>query len=574
MTPSVHAQLRDCVTALYRWAGAAALGRLALLMLASAATEGLGFTLLPVLLASLDGGMASAKGGMGDLIGWLGPWGGLPALLALFVTVVVVRSALAWRRETAMAAIRLGFVEVLRVRLFRAVAGAEWRFVAGQARAELSNLLGGDVARLGLGCFHLLKLPTVLAMLVAQALAAVYIASAIGLIAVGCAFGIGVLIRMKATTVQRLGGDLTYKQGRLFSEILGFLEGLKPAKSHACEHEHVNAFATVAASMCERTCTFVEGGARMRMVAQVAAAVALAVLVWLAVTFGHLATATLMVLAVILARMMPLLQEAQESWDGIVHMLPTYDAITSAERRFLAAAENMDEASPPGLAHGIRMHDVGFRHDGDGPFLLRGVDAVVPAGLITALVGSSGAGKTTVADMLLGLLVPEEGTITVDGVPLSGGLRRAWRRTVAYVPQDPFLLNASVRDNLRWAAPGASMPAMERALSLASADQIVAALPNGLDTIVGDRGSRLSGGERQRIVLAQALLRQPSFLVLDEATSGLDMDTERVVLEALSALRGRMTVLVIAHRPAMIAIADRVLEVADGRVTEQTVRTG
>ena len=569
MTSSVYSQLRDCGAALYRWAGGAKLGGLAILMLTSAGTEGIGFALLAPLLAVIDGGVVQ-KGALGEMLTLIGPGADLSSLLALFVAVVSLRSVLAWRRESAMAAIRLGFVDNLRVRLFQAVADAEWRHVARQPRSELSSLLGGDLARLGLGCFHLLKLPTVLVMLVAQAITAVYIAPDVGLVAVGCAVAIGVLIRMKAATVQRLGGDLSDKQGRLFSEISGFLEGLKPAKSHACEQAHVSAFAAVTAAMCERTYAFLEGGARMRMVAQVVAALGLAILVWLAVGLGHLATATLMVLAVILARMMPLLQEAQQSWDGIVHMLPAYSAIKTAELRCLAASESMvDTPSPPFLRE-IRMRNVGFRHEECGPFLFEGVDAVVPAGRVTALIGLSGAGKTTIADLMLGLLSPETGEITVDGTPLTGALRRAWRRTAAYVPQDPFLLNASVRDNMLWAEPSATLAAIERALAMASIDRVVAALPQGLDTIVGDRGSRLSGGERQRLVLAQALLRQPKFLVLDEATSGLDIEAEQAVTAALSALRCTTTVLVIAHRPAMIAAADRIIEIVDGKLIERT----
>lgn len=569
MSGVIRSQLRDCVIGLHHWAGSGKLVRLALLMLTSAATEGLGFMLLPALLGSLEKGAMPGTGRLGAMIDQIGSWADLSTLLVLFVTVVSLRSVLAWRREAAMAAIRLGFVENLRVRLFRAIAGAEWRFVARQPRAEWSNLLAGDVARLGLGCFHLLKLPTVLVMLAAQSVAAVSVAAEVGLIAVGCALGLGIVIRMRAATVHGMGDDLTNKQGRLFSEISGFLEGLKPAKSHAGERMHVSAFVAVTASMRERSYAYLEGGARMRMVVQVVAAIGLAILVWLAVELGHLATATLMVLAVILARMMPLLQEAQQSWEGIIHMLPTYDAIVSAERRCLAAAEATDEVTPPILAHDITLRNVGFRHNEEGAFLIRGVNATIAAGRITALVGPSGVGKTTTADLLLGLLIPEEGEITVDDLPLTGARRRAWRRNVAYVPQDPFLLHASLRDNMLWAAPEASPEDIARALAMAAVDHVVAAMPQGLDTVVGDRGSRLSGGERQRFVLAQALLRRPSFLVLDEVTSGLDMEAEKAVSEALAALRGEMTILLIAHRPAMIAIADRIIEVSDGKLSER-----
>jgi ATP-binding cassette subfamily C protein len=190
----------------------------------------------------------------------------------------------------------------------------------------------------------------------------------------------------------------------------------------------------------------------------------------------------------------------------------------------------------------------------------------LPARSTTALVGPSGAGKTTIADLAVGLLAPASGRVLIDGAALTGGLVARWREAVAMVPQDVFLFHDTIRANLLWARPSASESDLWQALALASAETFVRRLPACLDTVVGDRGERLSGGERQRIALARGLLRQPALLVLDEATSSLDAGNEAAVLDALAMLHGRMTILVIAHQHSTLRDADQVITVADGRV--------
>jgi ATP-binding cassette subfamily C protein len=206
------------------------------------------------------------------------------------------------------------------------------------------------------------------------------------------------------------------------------------------------------------------------------------------------------------------------------------------------------------------------RPDGRPVEVLHGVTLELPARATTALVGPSGAGKTTIADLAVGLLAPASGRVLVDGATLTGGLVARWREAVAMVPQEVFLFHDTIRANLLWARPLASEPDLWRALALASAETFVRRLPSGLDTVAGDRGERLSGGERQRIALARALLRNPALLVLDEATSSLDAGNEAAVLDALATLHGRITILVIAHQHSALRDADQVITVADGRV--------
>ncbi|WP_022927602.1 ABC transporter ATP-binding protein [Patulibacter americanus] len=200
--------------------------------------------------------------------------------------------------------------------------------------------------------------------------------------------------------------------------------------------------------------------------------------------------------------------------------------------------------------------------------VLRGLDIDVPAGETHAIVGATGAGKSTVVKLLLRLYDPESGQVTVGGVPADELSFAALRGTVGYVGQDTFLFDGSVADNLRYGAPDADDTALVRAAELAEAHGFVAALPHGYDTPVGERGIKLSGGQRQRLTIARALVRDPAILVLDEATSAVDNETEAAIQRSLLRVSRDRTTIVIAHRLSTIRHADRIHVMDAGRVTE------
>jgi ATP-binding cassette subfamily C protein len=220
------------------------------------------------------------------------------------------------------------------------------------------------------------------------------------------------------------------------------------------------------------------------------------------------------------------------------------------------------------VQRGISLHQVTLTYPQRTQPTLQGVDLHLPVRTTTALIGASGAGKSTVADVLLGLLAPDAGELRVDDVPITGAARLRWRQAVAYVPQETFLFHASIRDNLLWGKPTASEAELQSALQQAAAD-FVMQLPEGLATVVGDGGICLSGGERQRVALARALLTQPSLLILDEATSALDPNNETRIREALENLHGDVTVVLIGHRLATLEHADQVIVLGQGRVLAQ-----
>ena len=222
------------------------------------------------------------------------------------------------------------------------------------------------------------------------------------------------------------------------------------------------------------------------------------------------------------------------------------------------------------LNKSIQFNDVSFHYSESDKWILKDANLEIQKNTSVALIGASGAGKTTAADLILGILEPQEGTVTIDGVDIKKCMK-SWHEDIGYIPQVIYLMDDNIRANVAFGIPEEEIDdaAIEKALREAQLDQFVHALPDGLDTMIGDRGVKLSGGQRQRIGIARALYRNPNVLVLDEATSALDSDTEREVMEAIDGLHGTRTLIVIAHRLSTLRKCDKIYEVGNGRFTER-----
>jgi ATP-binding cassette, subfamily B, bacterial len=217
----------------------------------------------------------------------------------------------------------------------------------------------------------------------------------------------------------------------------------------------------------------------------------------------------------------------------------------------------------------VAFEDVSFRYDKDGALTLDDINALVPAGTTTAIVGETGSGKTTMAYLVARLYEPTSGRVTIDGVDISRVSLASLADTVGLVSQETYLFHASIRENLRFACPEASDEEIEAAARAAQIHDLISSLPEGYETMVGERGYRFSGGEKQRIAIARTVLRNPPVLVLDEATSALDNETERALQEALDELARGRTTIAIAHRLSTIRDADQILVLDRGRIVER-----
>ena len=550
-----------------------------LLLLVAGVTEAFGILMLiPLLYAIGMGGETGERDATATRIAEAADAVGvsleLGNVLLLFLGAVVVRAAVAWWREILIAQMRFGFTDALRTDLYAAMSRAPWEHLLGWRQSNIQHTVNSDVNRVSSAMMMFLSLPVRGVLAVIQLGLALAIAPLISTIALSLG-AVGLIAsRVLVRRSRQLGEQMTRFNRRLFGSTADFLAGLRLAKAYGMERRHVDEFVDTTAAMREQQVSFTRLNSLASAATNVGGAATVVVMIWVGASQGALTTAELAVIVVIFARLLPLMLGFLRNAQQLANALPAYQNVVAMNRAFTAAAEPEASAAartpakPIALKRGLALRGVCFAYGGGEP-VLRDVDLDIPAGSMTAVGGPSGAGKSTLAELLLGLLAPAAGgVVAVDGAPLTGELRRRWHQSVAYVPQDPYLFHDTIRGNLLWAQPDASESEIQDALRAAAAEKFVARLPEGLETVVGDRGSRLSGGERQRIALARALLRRPTLLVLDEATGQLDAETEEQVAAMLRRLNQRTTVVAIAHQPAIFAVADRVVTVDGGRLRE------
>ncbi|MBI2444522.1 MAG: ABC transporter ATP-binding protein [Candidatus Magasanikbacteria bacterium] len=262
------------------------------------------------------------------------------------------------------------------------------------------------------------------------------------------------------------------------------------------------------------------------------------------------------------------LQLTQAQLHSLNAQLPYVSNLLRYQAEVQGEAETAAGSQPFRFANQLVFDQVNFSYAGAAGAALVDFSVAVKRGEFVGLVGPSGSGKTTVADLLLRLYEPERGALLLDGVPAGEISRGEWRRSIGYMAQEVFLLNDTIENNIRFYDASITDAALTEAVRAANLENFIRGLPQGLATIVGERGVRLSGGERQRIALARVLARAPDILALDEATSALDTESEQSIQQAILNLKGRVTVIVIAHRLSTVMSADRVLVLAQGRLAE------
>ncbi len=368
--------------------------------------------------------------------------------------------------------------------------------------------------------------------------------------------------------VHASGTAVSESVSEVYASATDHLQNLKAMKFYDAQSSDLAMFSSLQSSALQQSLESTRSQAAAAFWFEAGSLLVLGGIVFASLQVLNVAPASILLLLAVFTRLLPRLTAGQSQLQAFLSELPAFENLMTIYRECVANAEVPGAAGPgPSLAHEIRLDRVGFRYDAQRPMVLKDLSLTIAAGKVTAIVGSSGAGKSTVADLVNGLLSPITGRVLVDGAELTAQSARAWRRHVGYVAQDTVLFHDTVRANLRWAKPEASEEEMRESLNLAAAE-FVFALPQGLDTTVGDRGMLLSHGQRQRIALARALLRKPGLLILDEATSSLDLDNEKRILDAIEQLQGRTTVLLIAHRVSAIQRAQMIYVIDNGSVAE------
>jgi ATP-binding cassette subfamily C protein len=481
-------------------------------------------------------------------------------MLMLFVMLALVRAVVLYTRDMALARLQAGFVANLRNGLMRRLAAAPWHRIVALRHARITSLMTSEVARISSSAQFLIQGSVAVVMLFVQGGLAFSLAPFLALATCALVLFGAVLALLAQGRIRDLGAGMVGANIALMGSTSGFLGGLKAAAAQNAQHAFVDEFEAIQSDVRERGLSFMHRQASSRRIFSIGSALMGAAVIVIGFTTG-VKPAVLITIVLIFSRMSGPAQTLQMAAQNFFFALPAFEAVRAFEAELdLSDIPAPDNAAIPDGA--IEARGLTYLHAGGGG--VRDIDLTIAPGSFTGIAGPSGAGKTTLVDLLITLLTPQSGEIRVGGTRLHGPSATGWRDRLAYVPQEGFLFHDSVRRNLSWGAGAPDDAALWDALSLAGADALVRTLPEGLDTIVGERGSLLSGGERQRLAIARALLRRPRLLVLDEATNAIDAASEATLLARLAALDPRPTIVMISHRAESMACCDQVIMIERG----------
>ena len=543
-----------------------------LALLVAGVAQGIGLSaMLPVLsMATREGAPDGAADTLGivALLRRLGIDPSIGVLLSLIVAGAVLKNALVLFSNSHVGNTVAQIATDLRLRLLRALLDARWDYFLHQPVGSLTNAMATESTRAAAAYLSGARAGALLietAVYVAVALTVSWRATLTAL-ALGAAIvvGFGRLVR----TARRAGRRQTQFLISLMSSMTDMLQSVKALKSMGLAGQVNLVLETETGRLNRALRKEVMSNAALPALQEPVVVMFMATGLYLAVTHWQLPLANVLVLAVLLVRVLNSLGKVQQHYQKMVVGESAYWSMHRTIRSAELAREAADQGLPPRFERELTLEDVHVAF-GDNA-VLRGVSLRLPAGSFTTLIGPSGAGKTTVLDLITGLIRPSSGTVRVDGVPLSECNLRQWRRLIGYVPQETLLLHDTVLHNVTLGESELGPAAVEQALRAAGAWEFVHSMPQGMLTPVGERGSKLSGGQRQRLSIARALVRRPKLLILDEATSALDPASEAALCETLVHLKGTVTVLAVSHQAGLTAIADRVMRLDDGLLTPAT----
>lgn len=501
-----------------------------------------------------------------NVLGTVGLEPTLPVLMTLIMAGIFFKAAVMLISTVQVGNSVAAVTADLRHRFIRAVTFVRWQFFVHRSVGALANTISSEADRAGRAYEALCQIAALVVQAAIYFILTILVSWKIALAALAAGgLLVGVLARLIKLSRQ-VGHRQTELMQSMNARIADGLSGMKPLKAMAREDK--------LRSFLHETIEGLNGAARQALFYRqtLATLVEPIIVAFLGVgmllgsTVFSIPLTTQIIMGLLFFRLVTRIGSIQQQWQGLVLAESAYWSM----RNNIAAAEAQQDVhaggTKPSLPAVIAVESISFSHDGSA--ILQDVNLTLRPGEITTVIGPSGAGKTTLADLIVGLRRPSSGRILIGGVDLQTVDLDYWRSHIGYVPQELFLFNQSLRENVTLGDDDVTAQQVIDALKQAEAWDFIEQLPDRLETIVGTSGARFSGGQRQRIAIARALVRQPALLILDEATSALDPEAEAAICATVRRLAQGRVVLAITHQPAWMAAADQICRIQAGRVTQ------
>lgn len=546
----------------------------ALLLALSGLGEAIGLAALLPLLSVLTEGGSGEIPGIGErileLLAYLRLEPTLGVLLLIVVGAMAAKAGLKilakWRVGAAEAAVTAD----LRRAMIQGFLRVRWPYFVRQPAGSLANAVGAETMRAGKVFTLSAEVAAGAMLLLVYAALALLVNWRVALVAAGVGLAAARGLRFLVRISKKAGHDKTRSQNSLISRLNDVLYTIKPLKAMGHD-EHVMPLLDGDIRQYQRAQRrTVVSESSVQALYEPIGAVALAVLMYVLMAVLGLPFGQILFYAFLVLRTVTHVGKVQRQWQALQNNQYALRVVSGTVTKLAQEAEVVGGEPAPALSRQLRFEGVHFSYDATPVF--DGFSLTIPARQLTAVVGPSGVGKTTLVDLIIGLQQPHKGRITVDGTALDEVDLAQWRQRIGYVPQETVLFHDTVRTNVAL-GEDVTEAQLEEALTAAGALEFVRDLTEGLDSVVGEHGLRLSGGQRQRLAIARALVRQPSLLILDEATTALDPATEGRILETLEGLRDRLTILAISHQEGVTRNADHIVELT-GPGREPVVRAG
>jgi len=490
----------------------------------------------------------------------------LGVLLIVVVGFITVRSILLLIANRHVGYSSAHIATELRLSLLRAVLATQWQYFQNKPIGKLANSMATEANRSAQAYVFGV---TMLAMVV-QTVIYMGISFAVSWKATLACLAIGLLMMVVLHTLVRMSKQAGKRQTdfikSLISRLTDTLQSVKSLKAMAREELADTVLSAETDKLNEALRSEVFSKEMLDAILTPLTAIVIAIGIYIALDKWGMPFASVLVLVILLGRVLGQLSKIQKQYQKLVTMESAFWSLRKAIKQAKNAREVSGGIEQPRLESAIRLDRVSFAY-GEKK-VLQDVSLTIPTQSLTTIIGSSGAGKTTLVDLIIGLYEPSSGAVYLDDVPLTRIDLKQWRRKLGYVPQEQLLLHDSILTNVTLGDPQLTEADAEHALKEANAWEFVSALPDGMHSSVGERGTKLSGGQRQRIMIARALAHRPSVLILDEPTSALDPASEALISETLRRLRKDYTILAISHQPALAESADVVYQLQNGELTE------